>query len=99
MKDTGMICYLDGVGRIVIPKPIRSRLGLNCNDGVEVFVNGNQVVIQKYEPSCETTSKDLQSALDIIEKEHGIDIQVYISRAHNNRVFGECFGKKTGGVK
>lgn len=50
MKSTGMIRHLDELGRIVIPKELRKQFNLNYKDGVEIFTDGNTIVLKKYEP-------------------------------------------------
>lgn len=52
MKSTGIIRRLDDLGRIVIPKEIRHRLGVTEGDPMEILVNGNQLILEKYEPGC-----------------------------------------------
>lgn len=52
MKATGIVRRIDDLGRIVIPKEIRRTLGIENGDALEVFVNGSQIVFQKYEPGC-----------------------------------------------
>lgn len=52
MKATGIVRRIDDLGRIVIPKELRRTLGINPSDPLEVFVNGKQVVFQKYIPGC-----------------------------------------------
>ena len=57
MKATGIVRRIDDLGRVVIPKEIRRTLGIEEGDPLEIFVNGGQVVIQKYQP--ETEKKDV----------------------------------------
>lgn len=52
MKSTGIVRSLDALGRIVIPKEIRRTLNIEEQDSIEIFVNGDQVVLRKYEPGC-----------------------------------------------
>ncbi|HEY3366405.1 MAG TPA: AbrB/MazE/SpoVT family DNA-binding domain-containing protein [Symbiobacteriaceae bacterium] len=52
MKPTGMIRKLDELGRVVIPIELRRVLGMGDGDGLEIFVNGDFVVLRKYEPAC-----------------------------------------------
>lgn len=52
VKSTGIIRRVDDLGRVVIPKEIRSSLEVNEKDQVEFFVEGNNVIIQKYEEKC-----------------------------------------------
>ena len=53
MKSTGEVRGVDGLGRIVIPKSIRKHFHVVDNeDSFEIFVDGDKIVLQKYEPSC-----------------------------------------------
>lgn len=48
MKSTGIVRKLDTLGRIVIPREIRQTLGLEEKAPMEIFVDGELVVLQKY---------------------------------------------------
>lgn len=48
MKSTGIVRKVDGLGRIVIPKELRQKLDINEKDPVEIFVKGEQFILQKY---------------------------------------------------
>lgn len=53
MKSTGMIRTVDKMGRVVIPKEIRAQLNVeNEVDSFEIYMDGNKVVLKKYEPTC-----------------------------------------------
>ena len=52
MKATGIIRAIDNLGRIVIPKEIRKKQGLQEGAPVEIFVRGDEVVLTKYTPVC-----------------------------------------------
>lgn len=56
MKMQNMkICKLDKLGRVVIPKPMRSLLGetdTNTMPEVKVSVDGSKIVIEKAIPEC-----------------------------------------------
>ena len=52
MKSTGMIRQLDSLGRIVLPIELRRTLGINTKDMLEIMVDGNSVILRKYEPNC-----------------------------------------------
>lgn len=53
MKSTGRTRGVDGLGRIVIPKEIRKAFGIVENeDSLEIFTDGNMIVLKKYEPCC-----------------------------------------------
>lgn len=42
-----IIRKIDTLGRIVIPKDIRTSLNLNINDEIEIGIEGDKVVIKK----------------------------------------------------
>ena len=52
MKSTGMVRQIDELGRIVLPIEIRKTMDLNPKDSLEIFVDGDRVVLQKYLPGC-----------------------------------------------
>ncbi len=52
MKPTGFVRRLDGLGRVVLPAEVRRQLGIQTGDGVEILVNGGDIVLQKYRPGC-----------------------------------------------
>lgn len=53
MKSTGIVRKVDILGRIVIPKEIRNKLGIIENEtSMELFIEGENIIIRKYEPGC-----------------------------------------------
>ena len=52
MKSTGIVRKVDDLGRIVLPIELRRTLDINERDSIEIFVDGNQIVLKKYSPSC-----------------------------------------------
>lgn len=52
MKATGIVRKLDQLGRIVIPKELRTTFDLKENDPVEIFVDGSDIILRKYQPAC-----------------------------------------------
>lgn len=52
MKSTGIVRKTDELGRIVIPKEIRRSLSINECDPLEIFVDGDKVVLKPYKPGC-----------------------------------------------
>ncbi len=48
MKATGIIRRIDDLGRIVIPKEIRKNLRIKEGDNLEIFVEGEEVILKKY---------------------------------------------------
>ena len=53
MKSTGIVRRLDSLGRIVIPKELRRTHGIEPDDPIEIFVEGDTIILRKYRPGCE----------------------------------------------
>ena len=62
MKSTGIIRNLDELGRVVIPKEIRKKLNIDQKDPIEVYIEGNSIILKKFENGCIfcNNSKNLQ---------------------------------------
>ena len=52
MKSTGIVRQIDHLGRVVIPKELRNTLGIQDKDPLEIFVEGDRIVLRKYHPTC-----------------------------------------------
>ena len=52
LKSTGIVRYLDQLGRLVIPKETRKVFDLNEGDPVEIFTDGDKIILKKYNPGC-----------------------------------------------
>lgn len=52
MKSTGVVRKVDELGRIVIPVELRRTLNIDIKDALEIYVDGDQVILKKYEPAC-----------------------------------------------
>ena len=52
MKSTGIVRRVDELGRIVIPMELRKVLEISTKDSLEIFMDGNKIILQKYEASC-----------------------------------------------
>ncbi|HUV85190.1 MAG TPA: AbrB/MazE/SpoVT family DNA-binding domain-containing protein [Methanosarcinales archaeon] len=52
MKSTGIVRKIDELGRVVIPKELRRTLNIEEKDGLEIFTEGNTIILRKYEPAC-----------------------------------------------
>lgn len=53
MKYKGIVRSVDKQGRVVIPNEMRKQLNIeNENDSVEIFFNGDNIIIRKYRPAC-----------------------------------------------
>ena len=52
MKSTGVVRRVDELGRIVLPISIRQNLDINVKDALEIHVEGDRIILQKYVPAC-----------------------------------------------
>jgi len=52
MKATGIVRKVDELGRIVLPIELRRTLNIAEKDSLEIFVEGESIVLTKYEPAC-----------------------------------------------
>jgi transcriptional pleiotropic regulator of transition state genes len=52
MKSTGVVRRVDDLGRIVIPIETRRTLNVAEKDSLEIYVEGEEIILKKYEPSC-----------------------------------------------
>ena len=53
MRATGIIRHVDNLGRVVLPKGLRKTFGIEYGDGMEVYVDGDTIILQKHVPGCE----------------------------------------------
>ena len=50
MKSTGIVRNLDNLGRVTLPIELRRSLDIDIKDPVEIFVDGDSIVLKKYQP-------------------------------------------------
>jgi transcriptional pleiotropic regulator of transition state genes len=65
MKSTGIVRKIDDLGRMVIPIELRKTMNISKKDPMEIFVDGEKIILRKYEPACIFCG----SADDVIEFE------------------------------
>ncbi|MGL5973534.1 MAG: AbrB/MazE/SpoVT family DNA-binding domain-containing protein [Oscillospiraceae bacterium] len=52
MKSIGIVRQLDELGRIVLPMELRKTFNIKSKDPLEIYVDGDSIILRKYEPSC-----------------------------------------------
>ncbi|MBC8080252.1 MAG: AbrB/MazE/SpoVT family DNA-binding domain-containing protein [Gorillibacterium sp.] len=52
MKPAGIVRRVDQLGRIVLPKSLRKRYQMNEGDPIEILVQGDQILLERYRPRC-----------------------------------------------
>jgi AbrB family transcriptional regulator, transcriptional pleiotropic regulator of transition state genes len=59
MKSTGIVRKVDELGRIVIPIELRRNLDINEKDSVEIYVDQEKIVLEKFKSKncCDMTGE------------------------------------------
>ncbi len=52
MKSIGIVRDVDALGRVVLPKELRDTMHIAQKDPLEIYVDGENIVLRKYEPAC-----------------------------------------------
>ncbi|HAI20609.1 MAG TPA: AbrB family transcriptional regulator [Clostridiales bacterium UBA8153] len=52
MKSTGIVRKVDELGRVVLPIELRKTLNIEQKDSLEIYVDGDKIILRKYEPAC-----------------------------------------------
>lgn len=72
-----IIRKIDPLGRIVLPKEIRDKLGMEVNSEIAINQKGNKIELYKYEESCCICGE---------EYDNGIEV-------NGNKICNKCFKK------
>lgn len=52
MKSTGVVRQVDQLGREVLPMELRRTMNIHEMDGLEIFTEGDRIILRKYQPGC-----------------------------------------------
>ena len=52
LKSTGIVRKVDELCRIVLPIELRHTLDIEPKDALEIYVDGNTIMLRKYQPAC-----------------------------------------------
>jgi transcriptional pleiotropic regulator of transition state genes len=52
LKSTGVVRKVDELGRVVVPIELRRTLGIGDKEALEIFTEGDRIVLKKYQPGC-----------------------------------------------
>jgi transcriptional pleiotropic regulator of transition state genes len=52
MKSTGIVRNIDELGRIVVPKSMRTRMDIKCGDPIEIYIEGDNIILSKFVSHC-----------------------------------------------
>ena len=67
MKSTGIVRGIDNLGRIVLPKELRTSMKLETDSKLEIFVEGDQIILKKYRAagSCAFCGEGAPNAVQV----------------------------------
>ncbi|MCT2537906.1 AbrB/MazE/SpoVT family DNA-binding domain-containing protein [Aquibacillus koreensis] len=59
MKSTGMVRNVDPLGRVVIPKELRTVLNIHEKDPLEIFTEEDKIILRKFRSNlaCQITGE------------------------------------------
>ncbi|HDR8244618.1 AbrB family transcriptional regulator [Bacillus thuringiensis] len=67
MKNTGVTRKVDELGRVVIPVELRRTLGIVEGTTLDFHVEGENIVLRKYENSCFVTGEVSDSNMELLD--------------------------------
>lgn len=76
MKTTGITRRVDELGRVVLPIELRRMLGIDTKDSLEIFVEGESVILRKYRRDTDKADmlKELDNVLQYSDNPHVYEI-------------------------
>ena len=57
MHSTGIFRRVDGLGRFVLPKELRKSLNIKQNDYLQIFLEGDTIILRKNQSICSLCGK------------------------------------------
>lgn len=64
MKSTGIVRRIDDLGRVVVPKEIRRNLDIAEGDPMEIYVDGDRIMLRKYEAAVDSPKALIRELLE-----------------------------------
>ena len=56
-SSTGIVRKVDELGRIVLPIELRRSLDIDVKDPIEIYTDGDRIILKKYTQSCSFCGK------------------------------------------
>ncbi|MEM5669945.1 AbrB/MazE/SpoVT family DNA-binding domain-containing protein [Bacillus cereus] len=66
MKNTGVARKVDELGRVVIPVELRRTLGIVEGTTLDFHIEGENIVLRKYENSCFVTGEVSETNIELL---------------------------------
>lgn len=89
MKTTGIIRRVDDLGRIVLPREVRRKVGITEGTLIEIFTDSDGIVLKKHNTSEELMNlvsvlgEAIDNSIDDLEEEKMSAIRGYIKEIRN----------------
>lgn len=74
MKSTGIVRKVDELGRVVLPIELRRNLDIEEKDPIEIFVDGDRIILRKFEPGVESPRSLIRELLADPEQTGGLNV-------------------------
>ena len=68
-KTIGIVRKVDELGRIVLPVELRRTLSIAERDSMEIYVEGDTIILKKYEPEPVKSGKGKRHICEICKRE------------------------------
>ena len=68
-KSIGIVRKVDELGRLVIPVELRRTLGIAERDSMEIYVEGDSIILKRYEPEPAKSGKGKKNICEICKRE------------------------------
>lgn len=100
MKATGIVRRIDELGRVVIPKEIRSTLRLKSGSPLEIFTDRDELMLKKYSPIAslaqfsEGTAKSLNDLSGHLAVVCDTDSVLYAAGSGKKEIAGKALSEK-----
>lgn len=78
MKSTGIVRKVDELGRVVIPKELRRVMDIGEGDGLEIYTEGDKIILVKYERGCKACG-EVTDTVEILGMELCYPCRVHIT--------------------
>jgi len=52
VRSIGIVRKVDDLGRVVIPVELRRTMDIAEKDPLEIYVDGERIILKKYQPCC-----------------------------------------------
>ncbi|QPC47136.1 AbrB/MazE/SpoVT family DNA-binding domain-containing protein [Mangrovibacillus cuniculi] len=81
MKATGVVRKIDQLGRVVLPMELRRTRGIEEGNPIEIFVDGESIILRKYAPVTTEKSKVISSMRALVKSEKDPNVKETLEQA------------------